>query len=405
MKRIEDINRKIMDGGALVYTADEFKKMVREGERIRIKDVDVVTAATCAVMSGTAAILSIPVAERGAFERVEKLWLNGIPAFPGPCPNERVGIVDAIVYGTSRAGEYGGGHLFRDIVDGGKIEIEAEADGEMIRKEVTKEDIQFSRLFTTRSAFRNYSGFVNTREGAVETIFSVSGLKGPYREVSVSGCGEINPIENDPSMRTIDACSRILVNGAVGYVMGEGTRSSKERRNLSVFADMGGMQAKYMGGFVTSKGPECITSIAVPIPVIDDGVLANLRILDGEIGLPIADIHDRVAIEESDYGRVWGGNLEIYFDEKECTECDVCDVERLCPTGAFSMLDGMDVIRCFNCGACVDFCPGGAFKGNLGEVEIKGRGIPITLRQSNRKRASELSEELKGRIQDGTFLL
>ncbi|MFB0545097.1 MAG: homocysteine biosynthesis protein, partial [Asgard group archaeon] len=217
-KSFEEINKKIGRGEAKVFTAEEFKKMVRNGENLTVEDVDVVTTGTCGLMSGTAIILTIPIAERGVFERAEKVWLNGVPAYPGPCPNERLGIIDVIVYGTSHADEkYGGGHLFRDIVENKNIEARIKTkNGKFLETEVKFEDIPFARMFTTRSVFKNYSGFVNPQKSVVKTIFSLLGLKGPLEEVSVCGCGEINPLENDPYLKTIGINSKVLLNGSIG---------------------------------------------------------------------------------------------------------------------------------------------------------------------------------------------
>ncbi len=169
-KTVTEINEKIKKGEAVVLTAEEFKQMVRNEEPVTAEDIDVVTCATCAIMSGTAAILSIPVAERNEFERADKVWLNGIPAFPGPCPNERLGIVDVFVYGTARANhEYGGGHLFREIVEGKQIEVKVKVGtsdrNRIIERRISKEDLQFARMITTRSSFKNYMAFVNPEEG------------------------------------------------------------------------------------------------------------------------------------------------------------------------------------------------------------------------------------------------
>lgn len=408
MRRVEEINEKIKRGDAVVLTAEEFKRKVRDGEEV--KDVDVVTTATCAIMSGTAAILSIPVAERGEFERAEEVWLNDVPAFTGPCPNERLGIVDVIVYGTAHASsnfEYGGGHLFREIVEGKEIEVKVKTKEGVIEKEVRKEDLGFARMITTRSAFKNYMAFVNTKEGEAETIFSVTKLKGSCKEISVTGSGEINPLENDPMRKTIAIGTKILLNGAIGYVMGEGTRSSADKPNLAVFADMKEMEGEFMGGFITSKGPECITSIAIPIPVIDEGVFSNLKILDEDVRLPIADVHDRIPFTESNYARVWqdGTDLEMEFSVDKCRRHDVCDVEKYCPTRAFSRFKGIDTSRCVNCCVCVYLCPEGAFSGNCGGIKIKDKQIPITLRQSNRSKANKLSYMLKEAILEKHFLL
>ena len=60
MKSVGEINEKIKRGDATVFTAEEFKQMIRSGEEVTTESVDVVTCATCAIMSGTYAILSIP---------------------------------------------------------------------------------------------------------------------------------------------------------------------------------------------------------------------------------------------------------------------------------------------------------------------------------------------------------
>ncbi|HIE32076.1 MAG TPA: methanogenesis marker 16 metalloprotein [Methanosarcinales archaeon] len=406
-KSIDEINKKIKRGEAVVCTAEEFKEKVRNDELVTVDTVDVVTCATCGIMSGTAAILQLQIAGKARFERAERVWLNGVPAHPGPCPNERLDVVDVIVYGTAHANSgYGGGHLFRELVEGEVIEAKVETiDKMMIEREVTINDMKFARIFGVRMCFKNYMGFLNPVDGTVKTIFSVNGMKGPYREISVSGCGELNPLENDPMLKTIGVGTRVLVNGAIGYVIGEGTRSSKERPNLSVVADMYGMDPIFMGGFVTSCGPECITSIAVPIPVTDEEVISNLSILDEDIKLPIADIMDRVPFAESNYASVWQDLEEIEFDAERCCNHDICNIEDYCPTNAFSRTMGIDRERCFNCGACIASCPGDVSRGGMGHVEIDGRTIPITLRQSDRSRAKRLSERLKRMILKGDFLM
>lgn len=409
MKTTEEVNERIKKGEAVVLTAEEFKQKIRNDEVARAEDVDVVTTATCGLMSGTAAILSVPVAKRGEFGRADEIWLNDVPAFPGPCPNERLGIVDLIIYGPARSvtkpTAYGGGHLFRDLVEDKEIRVKVKSKGKTFENEVNKDDLEYARIFTTRSSFKNYMGFLNVKEDEVESIFSVTKLKGPYQGISVSGCGEINPLENDPTLRTIGVGTKILLNGAVGYVTGKGTRS-KEKPNLSAVADMFNMKPEFMGGFNTSEGPECITSIAVPIPVLNDEVFSNLKILDENVTLPIANIHDRVPLAESNYAAVWQDtDLEISFDTDECDEHETCFAKEYCPTGAFTRSKGIDKDRCFNCGLCVRSCLSESFKGKLGSIKMREREVPIELRQSNRARANELSRRLKGLILRKKFSL
>ena len=119
-KSIAEINERIAKGDAVVLTAQEVCDAVLDGVDLTLKDVDVVTTATRAIMSGTYAVLSFPIGKPCSFTRAEHAWINGVPASVGPCPNERLGIIDMMVFGTSRSKnkpDYGGGHLFRDLVD------------------------------------------------------------------------------------------------------------------------------------------------------------------------------------------------------------------------------------------------------------------------------------------------
>ncbi|MCK9330383.1 MAG: methanogenesis marker 16 metalloprotein, partial [Candidatus Cloacimonetes bacterium] len=367
--------------------------------------VDVVTTGTCGVMSGTAAILSVPVAAPGTFERAEWVWLNGVPCMPGPCPNERLGLVDLIVSGTAHAGAgYGGGHLFRDIVEGREIEVVVEAADRSIEARVTLDDLAYARIFTTRSAFKNYTAYVNTKPTRVKTIFSVTGLQGPCREISVSGCGEINPLENDPARLAIRDGTPVLLNGSVGIVTGEGTRSTPARPNLTVIADMVGMQPRYMGGFATSAGPECITSLGLAIPVLDDRQVAALRVLDEEILLPVADINTRTVLGEGTYADVWQRpDREVTYHPEWCEECSTCAVAAVCPTGAFTRETGIDHDRCLACTACLAACQNNALEAGEGSIRVRGRRVPITLRQSGRTLAEDLCRDLKEMVLDRRF--
>ena len=407
MKTQGEINTKIRNGTALVMTAAEFKQHIRNRDTITPDDVDVVTTGTFGVMSGTYAVLSIPVAEKKAFIKADRVWLNGVPAVPGPCPNENLGLVDLIVYGTAHANaSYGGGHLLRDLVQGNPVEVLVKAKQKMFSRTVTLEDMGFARLATTRSAFKNYTALVNPRSRPVNrTIFSVMGMQGSFREASVSGCGEINPLENDPGMRTIGPGTHILVNGGEGYVMGTGTRSSAERPNISFFADLKGMDPDMMGGVVTSAGPECLVSCAVPIPVLDNDSIRALSVLHEQIPLPVADVADRTPLAFTTYGEVWNGtDPVIRFEPSLCTSCEPCIAAARCPTGAIT--DGpINYHRCVHCGTCTFTCPAHAYKGRLGSLTVNTSQVPVTLRQSSLTHAKRLCERLKHRIVKGEFFL
>jgi putative methanogenesis marker 16 metalloprotein len=407
VKTKREINEKIRDGSAVVIPAPEFKKRVREGETFTPEDVDIITCGTFGVMSGTYAILSVPVAPPGTFRKAEEVFLNGVPAHSGPCPNERLGLVDCIVSGTAYADEqYGGGHLFSDLVAGDLIEVEAEAEGRRYSNDITLTDCTFARIHTSRSAFKNYTAFLSEEEGIIRTIFSVTGLSGPYKEISVSGCGEVNPVQNDPGLRSLSSGTPILVNGVNGIIIGTGTRSTAERPNLACAADMKGMDPLMMGGFITSDGPECLTSVAAAIPVLDSPSLHALMVLDEEIPLPVAGISTRQPIGSSHYGRVWQGtDRGVHIHADRCLGCTPCLARLICPANALSAEQTINRSLCLACGACASVCEEGVFTMNLGTISLDKNDIPITLRQSDRTRAERLCRRLADKIRGGSFLL
>ncbi len=206
-RTLSQIKDKIENGEATVLTAEEVSRLVKEGNKPGFDDVDVVTTGTCGIMSGTAAVLHIKVDEPGSFKKASKILLNGVPGFPGPCPNEWLGTVDLIVYGTSHSiydDDYGGGFLFQDIIKGNEIKVKMEStNGETIETIVTIDDMGTAQMVGTRLAFKNYTAFVNPSEESVASIFNAVNMEGPYKGLSFSGCGELNPLQNDPHMRNI----------------------------------------------------------------------------------------------------------------------------------------------------------------------------------------------------------
>jgi putative methanogenesis marker 16 metalloprotein len=407
---------KVENKEAVVMTAQEVADLVQAGDPSRLCEVDVVTTATRAVMSGTYAVLSFPVAEAASFLRAKRAWINGIAAQVGPCPNENLGILDLIVLGTAHSRSrqnYGGGHLFRDLVERKTVQVEVETDdGRSLQSEVGLDEMPHARLFGSRHAFKNYSAFVNAGEKPINTIFHSRGFAPHCKEATFSGCGQINPLKNDPLLESIGMGTRILMNGADGYVLGTGTRSSKERPNLSGFADMHQMDAKQMGGFITSAGPECICSWALPIPVISKTILAEIARPDRGIPMPVNDVKSRTVIGQADYGDVWTNvDLEVEFAAEKCSGCSPCRAAEACPMRAIkSYTDGVrrSEALCFHCGLCATVCPSAVFSCRLGAIRLRtaagiARTVPVVLRQSDRMRAVRLAEELKEKILNRTF--
>jgi putative methanogenesis marker 16 metalloprotein len=307
--------------------------------------------------------------------------------------------VDLIVYGTAHASrEYGGGDLIQDIIAGREIAISVSAEGKTYESSIPGSDIPHARLFTTRSAFKNYTAVTNSSRTAKETIFSVTPLNGDLSEVTVSGCGEINPLENDPSLRFIRPGTPVLLNGGPGFVIGTGTRSSAVRPNIAVHGEMSGMDPYFCGGFKTSAGPECITSIATAIPVLDEAALLPLLVRDPDIPLPVVDLSDRQEIGMSHYGRVWQAtSRSVRYVAESCLECSPCRAAVTCPVHAIHDRR-IDQNACFVCGTCIAVCPGGCYTGTLGSLPVGDRTLPVRLRQSDRRRAEHLCDLMREKI-------
>lgn len=416
-RTIPEIQDKIDAGDAVVLTATEISARVRAGEEIRFEDVDVVTTATRGIMSGTYAVFSFKVSEPDSFVKASEVLLNSVPAVVGPCPNERLGILDLIILGTAHSKSdprYGGGHLFRELVEGKPIKVDVTtSEGSHFSVETKLSDIPYAKLHATRHAFKNYRAFVNPGEEPIKTIFHALPFEGEFKEMTFCGCGELNPIENDPKLETIGIGTRALLNGADGFVTGVGTRSAPDNPNLTGFADMHDMTPEYMGGFKTSAGPEIINTWAVPIPILHEGMLENILKLDKEIPLKLVDLAGRIPLCEISYGDVWDNvDLNVKYEPGKCLNCRDCRVIEACPMGAVSQGETGAVHSpefCFNCGLCISRCRGEAFNANLGSVRCTTggclRNIKVTLRQSDRARAILAAEELKEKILTGRFRL
>lgn len=413
-RTIGQINEKIESNTANIYTAEEFKKLIKEDDAPSFDEVDVVTTGTCGVMSGTAAIFNFVVSEPGIFMRAENIYLNGVPANIGPCPNEWLGSVDLILHGTSKSIEnpsYGGGFLLKDILEGKDIDVKVEAiDGDIIESTINIDEIGRAQMIGTRMAFKNYNSFVNPDNHPVSSIFSAIPLEGNLGGFTFSGCGDLNPLQNDPNHNIIKNGTKVLLNGAESIVLGDGTRSSVEKPNLMITGNLKEMDPTFLGGFKTGEGGEVYDTVAIPIPVLNEEIYNNLLIKNKDIPLSVCDIKGRhLPVSETTYGDVWDGHeLRPKYNEDLCSTCADCIVEEICPTNAFSD-KRLNLYRCFGCGMCVHYCKNNSFDMNIGSVDLAIKGkthtIPIICRQSDALRANKLSLKLKKMIKNQEFRL
>jgi len=411
-RTLSEIKKKIENGAANVLSVQEFIDRIDNGEKVNFEDVDVITTATKGLMSGIMGVFSFRLSPPKTLRKFTEVSINGISAFPGPCPNEYLGIVDLIIYGTAQSKtrqRYCGGSLFRELVEGKTIEIIAKSsEGEKVEKVMKLSEMQFAKLMGTRQAIKNYNAMINCEPYKVDTIFSCLPFEPNKTEVTFSGCGALNPFQNDPEFDTYGVGAPLLVNGSIGYLIGPGTRNYIAKPNLMSIAPMSQMKPEYLGSFRTSYGLEPICSLALPIPILNEKILNNIVKSDKNVKLVILSLVGREKVGEITYGDVWDNNFLMRFDSQACKKCKKCNVIDFCPTDAFIIknekVSAIDRSRCFNCGTCVQLCPD-AFILDLKTIKFEGNELPVVLRQSDRFGAIKLAEELKSMILSGEFQL
>ena len=229
MKDVSLINERILAGKAAVFTERELEEAAPA-----LSDVDVVTLSCPTAVSGSSAMLVVPVAERGVFTRAARIWLNGVRGFPGPAPNERLGLVDTLFFADEHGkdADYSGARLLRDLVERKEIGVECvSVEGDTYAGAFTMDDVQFARMYV-------YNAFLPAAAGGF--------------------------------LAAIGSGSRMLLNGAQGMVIGCGTRGSTDAPSLSLTAEMFEMDAALIG----ENG--ATNSLALAVPVLDQAVLDGL---------------------------------------------------------------------------------------------------------------------------------
>lgn len=318
-KSIDEINRRILDGSARVVTADEMPDIVSElGEEGAFKEVDVVTTGTFGAMCSSGAFLNFGHAEPPI--KMERIWLNDVEAYGG------IAAVDTYIGATNksvtRLENYGGAHVIEDFISGKAVELRAQSSGSdcyprrSITTEVRLEDLNQAIMVNPRNAYQRYDAAVNTSE---DTLFTYMGTLTPHNgNVSYSGAGTLNPICNDPNFRLIGSGVPILLGGAHGMVVGEGTQHSSAGNfgTLMTTADMNDMSTDLVrAGFMYRYGPTLYLGVGIPLPVIDLDVVRKTAVRDEEILVSVKDYgvpsRSRPILRQVSYAELKSGRIEI----------------------------------------------------------------------------------------------
>lgn len=329
MKTIEEINEKIKTGKAVVLTAEEVVKMTKEqGVRETAKKVDVVTTGTFSPMCSSGAFLNF--GHTDPLMRMSKITLNDVPVMAG------LAAVDCYVGATelsnSRGFEYGGAHVIEDLISGKPVHLHAwsyTTDCYPLKEfesDIKLEDMNQCFLFNPRNAYQNYNCAVNTSD---KTIHTYMGTLLPHiGNATYATSGELSPLLKDPDLRTIGIGTHIFLGGGDGYVAWEGTqcfpgtttyedgKTSRGGATIAVVGDLKKMNPDYLRAAMVYKyGVSMFVGIGIPIPVLDEDLLAQLAVSNEELYTVITDYsgqsRNNPVLGHVSHAQLRSGSIEI----------------------------------------------------------------------------------------------
>ncbi|OIP76719.1 MAG: hypothetical protein AUK48_05410 [Oscillatoriales cyanobacterium CG2_30_44_21] len=303
---IAQINDKIKAGKAKVLTASELKLLVAEvGVSQAAKQVDVIVTGTFEPMESSGAIINLGHTDPPI--KIRTCWIDNVPAYAG------FGAVDIYLGATQEAEisdeslqNHGGGHVIADLIAGKTVPFKAighpndcypRASFETL---INKDSINQFYLFNPRNLYQNFIVGVN---GGEETLYTYLGPLQPRLGNAVySNPGAISPLWNDPDLQLIGIGTRIFMGGGVGYVAWEGTQHfplQKRLENrtpigpaatLALIGDAKQMTSEWVRGcYFRNYGASLMMGVAVPLPVIDEEVVARAAVMDEQLVAPVID--------------------------------------------------------------------------------------------------------------------
>ncbi|MBD1213964.1 MAG: homocysteine biosynthesis protein [Dolichospermum sp.] len=307
MRTIAEINDKISQKRAIVWTAEELKARVGEvGVNKAAKEVDVITTGTFEPMESSGAIINLGHTDPPI--KIRRCWLDGVPAYSGfgavdlylgaSCP------VDTIDGEEVR--ERGGGHVIEDLIAGKSIQVRAIGQvtdcypRATFETTITRDTINQFYLFNPRNLYQNFIVGVN---GGDRPLYTYLGPLQPRLGNAVySNPGSLSPLLNDPDLQIVGIGTKIFLAGGIGYVAWEGTQHfplQKRLENrtpigpsatLALIGDAKQMDARWIRGcYFKSYGPSLMMGVGVPLPVLNAAVVERCAVQDRDLVAPIVD--------------------------------------------------------------------------------------------------------------------
>jgi L-aspartate semialdehyde sulfurtransferase len=344
-KTIAEINEKIKKGKAVVVTAEEIIELTqKKGVKKVAQEVDVVTTGTFSPMCSSGAYLNIaqpiPRMKLGG----GKAFLNNVPVYTGFAAADICIGANALPEDDPRnavfPGQflYGGAHVIEDLVSGKSVLFTGTGYGTdcypMKKREVslTLKDFNDAVMFNPRNGYQNYNVAVNLSNKVIYTYMGV--LRPRLGNANYCSAGQLSPLLNDPQYRTIGIGTRIFLGGTIGYVCWPGTQHSPSvprgknkvprgpAGTIAVIGDLKQMSPQWLRGVsFTGYGTTLAVGLGIPIPILDEEMVALTSVRDEEIWTRIVDYsHDYPqgtgkVLGEVNYAELKSG--KITFNDKE----------------------------------------------------------------------------------------
>jgi len=344
-KTIEEINEKIREGKAVVFTAEEIIDFVKEkGVKKAAQEVDVVTTGTFNSMCSSGAYFNIGHAKPRIKLGGGRAYLNDVLAYTGFAATDLLIGSNALPDDDPRnriyPGEfnYGGGHVIEELVAGKDIRLAVAAYGtdcyprRRLETWINIKDLNEAVLFNPRNACQNYNVAVNLSDKTIYTYMGI--LKPNLGNANYSSAGQLSPLLNDPYYKAIGLGTRIFLGGGIGFIAWQGTQHNPSvprsesgvpkgsAGTLAVIGDLKQMKPRWLvGTSMLGYGCTLAVGIGIPIPILSEEILQYTTVTDDDIFAPVVDYSQAYPQMKSDilgevsYAQLRSGKVTVQGQE------------------------------------------------------------------------------------------
>ena len=327
IRTYDDINNKIEKGEAVVVTAEEIIGMVEEdGIERTAKQVDVVTTGTFSPMCSSGVFLNFGHSEPPI--RMQKILMNDVPVHGG------LAAVDTYLGATNVSkndSHYGGAHVIEDLLNNKEVNLKATSGGTDcyprtdVNTWIDIDNINEAIMHNPRNCYQNYNVAVNASDTNIKTYMGT--LLSQCSNAHFATSGQLSPLLNDRHLNTIGIGTRIFLCGADGYVAWNGTQHNPQVQRihgkeiysgatLSVTGNLKEMNTRYLrAANLPGYGVSIFVGVGVPIPILSTDILKDVSIKDEEIYTKVIDYSspkiDKPVLGVVNYRDLRNGEIEI----------------------------------------------------------------------------------------------